>query len=116
MIAALDRFALLMVGVLRLAPHVSHPSPALAVGRVTHTHISYDSQEKRESPVGLHEQSVAGFPDHVADFGNRNDRDFVDADLRDLTQSVSLRGIDIEPEPASSRSVVVKGQIIALYD
>src|ERR1019366_1054458 len=47
-----------------------------------HSRKSYDAQEEGESPVDPQEQSVAGFPDHVADFGNGNDSDFVDGDLR----------------------------------
>jgi len=60
-----------------------------------HTSQSYDAQEERERPIDPHKQSVAGFPDHSADFCNRNDRDFVDGDLRNFTQSIALRGIDL---------------------
>jgi hypothetical protein len=35
---------------------------------------------------------------HIADFGNGNDGDFVDRHLRNFTQSISLRGSDFEPE------------------
>jgi hypothetical protein len=97
-VAALDRFALLVRREFRLAPHVSHPAPALAAGRITRTPTSYDAQEEGESPIDPQQQSVAGFPDHVADFGNRTDRDFVDGDLRNFARSVLLRGINLEPE------------------
>jgi hypothetical protein len=40
-----------------------------------------------ESPIDPQKQSVAGFPNDVADFGNGNDSDFVDGDLRNFTQS-----------------------------
>jgi hypothetical protein len=63
-----------------------------------HSHHSYDVQEEGESPIDPQEQCVVSLPDHVADFGNGNDGDFVDGDPQNVTQSIALRGIDFEPE------------------
>jgi hypothetical protein len=67
-----------------------------------HTPKSHDAQEEGESPIDPQEQSVADFPDHAADFGSRNESDFVDGDLRNFTQSISLRGIDLVQSYISS--------------
>ncbi len=53
-----------------------------------HASKSHNAQKERQRPIDPQHQSVAGFPDHVADFGSRNDSDFVDGDLRNFTQSI----------------------------
>jgi len=55
-----------------------------------HASESHNAQEERQRPIDPQEQSVASFPNHVADFGSRNDSDFVDSDLRNVSQSIAL--------------------------
>jgi hypothetical protein len=69
----------------------SRAGDADAANECGHTHKSYDAQEERQRPIDPQEQSVAGFPNHTADFGSGNDRDFVDGDLRNFTQSIEDR-------------------------
>jgi hypothetical protein len=68
-----------------------------------HASKSHNAQKERKSPIDPQQRSIAGFPDYVTDFGNRDDSDFVDGDLRNFTQSISLRGIDFEQPYISSR-------------
>ena len=61
----------------------------------------------------LQEQCVVGLAYHTADFGDGDNGDFVDCDLRNLAESIALGRLDFKPDliSASLRSVVVNGQI-----
>jgi len=52
--------------------------------------------ECRQSGLDAQEQGVVGFAYHPADFGDRDNGDFVDCDLRNLAESIALGRLDFD--------------------
>jgi hypothetical protein len=59
---------------------------------------SYDAQKERQRPIDSQEQGVVGLAYHTADFGDGDNGDFVDCDLRNLAESIALGRLDFKPE------------------